>query len=98
MRRPVRPVRTLPVQRQPILFSSGTQNISSPSLPTLNRTSRSITAELRLEIHPIGSTGRMNAAGGDRGNAVWDIKESEGGCPLTAWMLHIEGVGVVLIT
>ena len=79
-----RPVRTLPVQRQPIPFPSGTQNMSSPSLPTLKRTSRSIATGPRLETHPIGSTGRMNAAGDGRGNVVWDIRESEGVLPLTA--------------
>lgn len=81
----VRPVRTLPVQRQLIFFPSGTQNIRSPSLPTLKRTSRSVPVGPWLEIHPIGSTGRMNAAGDKSGNAVLDIREREGVTPLAAW-------------
>lgn len=44
----------------------------------------------------MGSTGSMNAVGDDSGNVVWEIRESEGVSPLTAWMWHIEGVGLAV--
>jgi hypothetical protein len=45
----------------------------------------------------MGSTGRVNIAGDGSGNAVWEIRVSEGFSPVTAWTWHIEGVGPIVM-